>query len=58
MIKSDQKKATFTLSKKTIYNKCCCFELSIHQRTLKKYENFHKNIKDFFFFNIRNNTFS
>ncbi len=39
-------KTFIMLQKIFILNKCCSFELSIHQRILKKmYHCFHKNIK-------------
>ncbi len=44
------------LQKFSILNKCCSFELSIDQRILKKkYNGFHKNIKQQKQTQIKNN---
>ncbi len=38
-------KTFIMLQNNNISNKCCTFELSIHQRILEKYHGFHKDIK-------------
>ncbi len=45
LISSKNVKAVIMLQKSSISNKCCSFELSVHQRVLKKWHGFHKNIK-------------
>ncbi len=40
------------LQRFTVSNNCCHFELSIHQ--MKKYDSFHKYIKQLFVFSIDN----
>ncbi len=44
LIKSDSKDIK-NVTKVSISNKCCCFELSIHQRIKRLDYGFHKNMK-------------